>query len=193
VRRVRKIHWTTKTTDRKTVKYGLGRLCPREASRDVGTVCFEKVNQQGLRSCRGQVLLVGSVGWASNADARTIYAPGPAPALFRCLWYINFMSESDTNLDDLTAPDDQQEDASDFVQDVRVAETQAVLAATDWTTQTVLIQLTKGNIELNPNFQRRDAWRPARKSRFIESLILGISIPQLVLAERKNKKLIYSD
>jgi hypothetical protein len=103
------------------------------------------------------------------------------------------MSESDTNLDDLTAPDDQQEDASDFVQDVRVAETQVVLAATDWTTQTVLIQLTKGNIELNPNFQRRDAWRPARKSRFIESLILGISIPQLVLAERKNKKLIYSD
>jgi hypothetical protein len=98
------------------------------------------------------------------------------------------MSESDTNLDDPAAPDDQQEDASDFIQDLRIAETQAVLAATDWTTQTVLIQLTKGNIELNPDFQRRDAWRIARKSRFIESLILGIPIPQLVLAERKNKR-----
>ena len=85
------------------------------------------------------------------------------------------------------APDDQQEDGSDFGQDFP-SPTQAVVTATDWTTQTVLLQLSKGNIELNPAFQRRDAWKNPRKSRFIESLVLGIPIPQLVLAERKDRR-----
>ena len=43
-------------------------------------------------------------------------------------------------------------------------------------------------IDLDPGFQRRDAWTIPRKSRFIESLILGLPIPQIVLAERKEKK-----
>lgn len=65
---------------------------------------------------------------------------------------------------------------------------EAVLAATDWTTETLLRQLERGNIQLNPKFQRRDAWRHTRKSKFIESLILGLPIPQVVLAESKTKK-----
>ncbi|WP_299512098.1 DUF262 domain-containing protein [Mucilaginibacter sp.] len=65
---------------------------------------------------------------------------------------------------------------------------EAVLWATDWTTETIISQLKKGNIELSPSFQRRDAWGPDRKSRFIESLILGLPIPQIILAERKDKK-----
>src|SRR5579863_6855302 len=66
--------------------------------------------------------------------------------------------------------------------------TEAVVSSTDWTAETILRQLERGNIKLNPNFQRRDAWRPPGKSRFIESLILGLPIPQLVLAENKNKR-----
>lgn len=62
---------------------------------------------------------------------------------------------------------------------------QAVLWATDWTTETVVSQLKKGNIELSPSFQRRDAWGLDRKSRFIESIILGLPIPQIILAETK--------
>jgi Protein of unknown function DUF262 len=65
---------------------------------------------------------------------------------------------------------------------------QTVVAAADWTTQTIVSQLDQGNIDINPAFQRRDAWTPTRKSRFIESLILGLPIPQLVLAEAKSKK-----
>jgi hypothetical protein len=65
---------------------------------------------------------------------------------------------------------------------------ETVVAASDWTTQTILSQLDQGNIDINPAFQRRDAWRPPRKSRFIESLVLGLPIPQLVLAENKKKK-----
>ncbi len=64
----------------------------------------------------------------------------------------------------------------------------AVLWGTDWTTETVVSQLKKGNIELSPNFQRRDAWGAERKSQFIESIILGLPIPQIILAERKDKR-----
>lgn len=66
--------------------------------------------------------------------------------------------------------------------------TEAVVHATDWTTETIINQIDKGNIKLNPNFQRRDAWDKDRKSRFIESLILGLPIPQIVLAESKEKR-----
>src|SRR5690349_27694 len=65
---------------------------------------------------------------------------------------------------------------------------QAVVTATDWTVQTVLTQLERGNIQLNPRFQRRDAWTGVRKSRFIESLFLGLPIPQLVLAEQPKRR-----
>jgi hypothetical protein len=65
---------------------------------------------------------------------------------------------------------------------------QAVVFATDWTAETILLQLEKGNISLDPSYQRRDAWRADRKSRFIESLLLGLPIPQLVLAEAKGRK-----
>lgn len=64
----------------------------------------------------------------------------------------------------------------------------AVVTSTDWTTETILNQLRRGNIHLTPRFQRRDAWTPARKSRFIESLFLSLPIPQLVLAERRDKR-----
>jgi Protein of unknown function DUF262 len=65
---------------------------------------------------------------------------------------------------------------------------EAVVSGSDWTTETILRQLERGNIVLDPDFQRRDAWRRARKSRFIESLILSLPIPQLVLAENKLRK-----
>src|SRR5262249_1910276 len=66
--------------------------------------------------------------------------------------------------------------------------TRAVVTDTDWTAETILSQLRRGNIQLNPRFQRRDAWNKPRKSRFIESLVLGLPIPQIVLAEDKNKR-----
>jgi hypothetical protein len=64
----------------------------------------------------------------------------------------------------------------------------AVLYSSDWTVETVISQMTNKNIEMNPRFQRRDAWSPGGKSRFIESIILGFPIPQIVLAEKRGKK-----
>lgn len=60
------------------------------------------------------------------------------------------------------------------------------ITASDWTTDTIVTQLRKGNIDLNPRFQRREAWTPRKKSLFIESIILNFPIPQIVLAERQD-------
>lgn len=68
---------------------------------------------------------------------------------------------------------------------------QAVIWSTDWTTGTIVGQLDKSNIDLKPKFQRREAWDDKRKSKFIESIILGLPIPQLILAERKDRKGTY--
>lgn len=67
----------------------------------------------------------------------------------------------------------------------------AVLWSTDWTSETVLSQLSRGNIDLNPSFQRRSAWSDKKQSFFIESLILGLPIPQLILAEDPSRKGAY--
>jgi len=70
-----------------------------------------------------------------------------------------------------------------------------LVAGTDWTTATLLDQLVRGNIQLNPKFQRRDAWNVVRKSRFIESIILGFPVPHIVLAsiEKERGKFIVLD
>lgn len=87
--------------------------------------------------------------------------------------------------DDL--PQDQQEDASDL--DLQPDWfTGSTLWGTDWTTETIVSQLKRGNINLNPRYQRRNAWSAQRKSLFIESLILGLPIPQIILAEEKNQR-----
>ncbi|MFJ4715661.1 DUF262 domain-containing protein [Streptomyces sp. NPDC088785] len=82
--------------------------------------------------------------------------------------------------------DGEEDDTSESVTSEEV--TRAVVTDTDWTAETILSQLRRGNIQLNPRFQRRDAWNRPRKSRFIESLILGLPIPQIVLAEDKNRR-----
>lgn len=66
--------------------------------------------------------------------------------------------------------------------------TEAVTWSTDWTIESLINQLRRGNIDLNPKFQRRDAWNEVKKSRLIESLIYGLPIPQIVLAEDRKKK-----
>lgn len=62
------------------------------------------------------------------------------------------------------------------------------ISGTDWTTETIVRQMEKGNIILDPEFQRREAWTRLKKSRFIESLLLGFPIPQIILAETKDRK-----
>jgi hypothetical protein len=83
---------------------------------------------------------------------------------------------------------DSESDDQDVSERLAPGSVAAVVSGTDWTTETIISQLKRGNIQLNPGFQRRDAWKRDRKSRFIESLIVGLPIPQIVLAESKNDR-----
>lgn len=88
------------------------------------------------------------------------------------------------NEDDL--PDEPQEELEDLKDTGK--QYSAVINQADWTVQTIIQQIVKGNIELNPSFQRREAWRPERKSQYIESLLINVPVPQIVLAERPEKR-----
>ncbi|UXT89759.1 DUF262 domain-containing protein [Agrobacterium pusense] len=63
-----------------------------------------------------------------------------------------------------------------------------VVYSRDWTVETILSQIEKSNIDLNPSFQRRNAWNDFKRSKLIESLILGVPVPEIVLAEDTEKK-----
>lgn len=84
--------------------------------------------------------------------------------------------------------DDLDYNMIEDVSNVKNFSSSLLLGSTDWTADTIVIQVEKKNILLDPDFQRRDAWKPPRKSAFIESLILGFPIPQIVLAENKNRR-----
>ncbi|MFI5853379.1 DUF262 domain-containing protein [Streptomyces parvulus] len=78
-----------------------------------------------------------------------------------------YVDESGEDEQDLSAWDDDE----------------AATTTVDWTVETVVSQMRKGRIDLNPSFQRRDAWTKVAKSRYIESLVQRYPVPQIVLAE----------
>lgn len=84
-------------------------------------------------------------------------------------------------------PEDQQEGFEDEAVEFKT-NNNTVLYSTDWTVDSVVRLVQKGRLNLNPSFQRRQAWNPTDRSRFIESLILNIPVPQIVLAEHPKEK-----
>jgi hypothetical protein len=76
------------------------------------------------------------------------------------------MADSDLELEDETNGDDTanglefaNEDDAALGPSETAAFSEAVLYSSDWTVETVISQLKNKNIEMNPRFQRRDAWR----------------------------------
>lgn len=57
----------------------------------------------------------------------------------------------------------------------------------DWSVQSLLERIGK-TFDIDPAFQRRDAWTVEKKSLYIESLMLGLPVPQIVLAEDKETR-----
>ncbi|WP_164928656.1 DUF262 domain-containing protein [Gloeobacter violaceus] len=87
---------------------------------------------------------------------------------------INIEEANQDTIEDI-APEDQ--DLSELI-----------VYSRDWTVETIVSQIQKGNIDLNPKFQRRNAWSDDRRSKLIESLIVGIPVPEIVFAEDKELK-----
>ncbi|ASK87261.1 DUF262 domain-containing protein [Sphingorhabdus sp. SMR4y] len=62
-----------------------------------------------------------------------------------------------------------------------------VLAPSDWTVGTIREQIGK-QIDLDPDFQRRNVWSLRAKSKFVESVLLGVPIPQILLSSKENSR-----
>jgi uncharacterized protein with ParB-like and HNH nuclease domain len=90
------------------------------------------------------------------------------------------------NAEDSIVPDDQQEDENDIQKQISFKE--AVVLNADWTIETINSQIKKGNIDLQPGFQRRVAWDNTRKSRLLESIIVGMPVPNIVLADNRDHR-----
>lgn len=111
----------------------------------------------------------------------------PKPKLLEEREGVTFSEEDETQESELEPKGKKESELEEI--------SRIIVAGTDWTTATILDQLVRENIKLNPRFQRRDAWDITRKSRFIESIILGFPIPHLVLAsnERERGKFVVLD
>jgi len=98
------------------------------------------------------------------------------------------MTDSTATPDDFEEliPLDEQESEEDLSGTISFKN--AVSQSADWTLETINGQLEKGNIELSPGFQRRSAWDDVRKSRLIESIIVGMPVPNIVIAESKERR-----
>lgn len=85
-------------------------------------------------------------------------------------------------------PEPQEETDS---QNVTVADFDGlVLAPSDWTVGTIYEQIGK-QIDLDPDFQRRNVWSTSAKSKFIESIFLGVPIPQILLSAKRDVRSSY--
>lgn len=83
--------------------------------------------------------------------------------------------------DEATA--ENEDDIRTAVQDFE----QLLIAPSDWTVSTIY-ELIGKQLQLDPAYQRRNVWQVKAKSQFIESLLLGIPIPQILLASKAGQK-----
>lgn len=81
-----------------------------------------------------------------------------------------------------------REDARELTRPTDITAFEVDINARDWTVETIVQQIKQGNIDLDPAFQRRNAWRDHRRSRLIESFVLSFPVPQIVLAENPRRK-----
>ena len=56
-----------------------------------------------------------------------------------------------------------------------------------------LRKLNKGDIILSPDFQRHEVWKPEQKSKFIESILMGLPLPAIYLKKNSETQYIVVD
>lgn len=84
-------------------------------------------------------------------------------------------------------------DNEEIIEDIASFDTsEIVVFSRDWTIETIFSQIKSGNIDLNPKFQRRNAWNDHKRSKLIESILIGYPVPEIVLAEDPKQKKSFS-
>jgi Protein of unknown function DUF262 len=72
---------------------------------------------------------------------------------------------------------------SDTVKRFIDAQNNLVVQHSDFSLRALYDMAVSGSIELDPHYQRRDRWRPAKQSALIESFILNVPVPPVYLSE----------
>ncbi len=89
------------------------------------------------------------------------------------------------DLDEVSVLEDNVSDSEDLID---IDSSGVIVYSRDWTIETIFNQISLGNIDLNPKFQRRNAWTDEKRSKLVESIVMGYPIPEIVLAENPKKK-----
>src|ERR1043165_1587658 len=95
---------------------------------------------------------------------------------------------SKLNFDDEIISDNEE-----IIEDIKHFDpSEIVVYSRDWTIETIFSQIKGGNIDLNPKYQRRNAWTDHKRSKLIESILIGYPVPEIVLAEDPKQKKSFS-
>ena len=83
---------------------------------------------------------------------------------------------------------EQDEGDEEIIADLKpLTDERITVYSRDWTIETIYAQIEKDNIDLNPKFQRRNAWKDDKKSKLLESFILSLPVPEIIFAENPKK------
>lgn len=95
-------------------------------------------------------------------------------------------------MNDNGSPDDWFDDYADGHDDMDIVEYDITTSPNDFNVMTLCTFIDSGSVRI-PGFQRNFVWDMTRASRLIESLILGLPVPQLFLYEQERNKFLVID
>ena len=84
------------------------------------------------------------------------------------------------------------DDASQEIDDLPVEEFDIVSSPNDWNFATIVNFIDSGALKI-PSFQRNYVWDRKRASKLIESLLLGLPVPQVFLYEQERNEFLVID
>ncbi|MGX6511635.1 DUF262 domain-containing protein [Rhodococcus sp. SJ-2] len=104
------------------------------------------------------------------------------------------MLDSDENIDDMDGASDSTEWRGDIEdpESIQVEEYDLTTSPNDFNISTIFNFIESGSVRI-PGFQRNYVWDIKRASRLIESLIIGLPVPQVFLYEEDRNRFLVID
>lgn len=124
-----------------------------------------------------QVLLSLDQVW--DSDYLEEDGSGPSLMAYEAV-YTSLRKESETADQQASPPSESEEGEDEGLEDLAV-EGEVKSEAKPLGIETIVSRIQRGMIKLDPEWQRRYVWPPKKQRRLIESILLGLPIPSLLL------------
>ena len=102
------------------------------------------------------------------------------------------MAKPKLSPDEMEAHTDWYEDEAEETEDIPIKEYEVTAAPNDFNIKTIFDFVDSGAVKI-PGFQRNYVWDKKRASKLIESLIIGLPIPQMFLYEKDRNSFLVID